>query len=183
MDEGEMSRMGEQSKWLDGEKSYSIRRSLQLKKKTFQKEIKQLEQKVGEEAVSNEVLKKLGDLVRERECIQRKLSTTYSLGGDKTKSSSLSILPLYNGKAKSYSFQGSTKESTTNFHTLSETSSIEMSSCDGYSSSRSSQREPSLHYGGDEKFDAKGKGAAEPGPSSASMMSKRKKRGLQNLAC
>ncbi|KAK9163541.1 hypothetical protein Syun_004443 [Stephania yunnanensis] len=32
---------------------HGSQRSLQLKKKTFQKEIKQLEQKVGEEVVSN----------------------------------------------------------------------------------------------------------------------------------
>ncbi|KAK9114621.1 hypothetical protein Syun_021418 [Stephania yunnanensis] len=144
------------------------------RRKHFKRRSKQLEQKVGEEVVPNEVLEKLGDLVREREGIQRKLSTTYSLGRDRTKSSSPSILPLYDGKAKSYSFQGSMKESITTFHTLSETSSIEMSSCDGYNSSWSSQGEPSLYYGGDEEFDAKGKGPAEPGPSSASVMSKGK---------
>ncbi|KAK9090977.1 hypothetical protein Sjap_024154 [Stephania japonica] len=154
--------------------SVSTQRSLQLKKKAFQMEIKQLEQKVGEEAVSNEVLEKLGDLVREREGIQRKLSTTYSLGRDRTKSSLPSILPLYDGKAKSYSFQGSMKESITTFHTLSETSSIEMSSSDGYSSSWSSQGESSLYYHGDEELDAKGKAPAEPGPSSAPVMSKEK---------
>ncbi|KAK9114519.1 hypothetical protein Syun_021316 [Stephania yunnanensis] len=66
------------------------------------------------------------------------------------------------------------KESITTFHTLSETSSIEMSSCDGYNSSWSSQGEPSLYYGGDEEFDAKGKGLAELERSSASVMSKGK---------
>ncbi|KAK9114512.1 hypothetical protein Syun_021309 [Stephania yunnanensis] len=124
-----------------------------------------MERSFREENVSitqvNEVLEKLGDLVRKREGIQRKLSTTYSLGRDRTKSSSPSILPLYDGKAKSDSFQGSMKESITTFHTLSETSSIEMSSSDGYSSSWSSQGEPSLYFGGDEEFDTKGKGPAE----------------------
>lgn len=85
--------------------------------------------KAAEEAVANEVLEKLGDMVREREGIERKLSTTYSLGRDMAGSKSKSLLPIYDGgKTRSYSFQGAKKESVTIFHTLSDTSSAESSS-------------------------------------------------------
>lgn len=104
------------------------RRSLQLKKKVFDRTITALEQKAAEEAVANEVLEKLGDMVREREGIERKLSTTYSLGRDRAGSQSRSLLPLYDGKTRSYSFQSAKKESVTIFHTLSDTSSGESSS-------------------------------------------------------
>lgn len=106
----------------------AIQRSLQLKKKAFDRTITELERKAAEEAVANEVLEKLGDMVREREGIERKLSTTYSLGRDKSGSKSKSLLPIYDGKTKSYSFQGAKKESVTLFHTLSDTSSTESSS-------------------------------------------------------
>ncbi len=78
--------------------------------------------------MANEVLEKLGDMVREREGIERKLSTTYSLGRDRAGSQSRSLLPLYDGKTRSYSFQSAKKESVTIFHTLSDTSSGESSS-------------------------------------------------------
>lgn len=78
--------------------------------------------------MENEALEKLGDLVQERKGIERKLSTTYSLGRDTTSSVSKSLLPLHEGKARSYSFQGAKKESVTIFHTLSDTSSRESSS-------------------------------------------------------
>nr|TKS07531.1 hypothetical protein D5086_0000112960 [Populus alba] len=58
------------------------RRSLQLKKKEFDRTITQLEKKAANEAVAHEVIEEIGDLVRERESISRKLSTTYSLGRD-----------------------------------------------------------------------------------------------------
>ncbi|CAI9109987.1 OLC1v1009937C1 [Oldenlandia corymbosa var. corymbosa] len=105
------------------------RHSLRLQKKAFDRTITELEQKSAEEAVANEVLEKLGVLVKEREGIQRKLSTSYSLGRDgaglRPKSS---LLPLYNGKRRSYSFQGARKESVTIFHTYSDTSSSDGSS-------------------------------------------------------
>nr|XP_023875858.1 protein GAMETE EXPRESSED 3 [Quercus suber] len=101
------------------------RRSLQLKKKVFDRTITELEQKAAEQAVANEVFEKLGDIVREREGIERKLSTTYSLGRDRAGSQSKSMLPLYDGKTRSYSFLGAKKESVTVFHTLSDTSSEE----------------------------------------------------------
>ncbi|KAJ7974209.1 Protein GAMETE EXPRESSED 3 [Quillaja saponaria] len=104
------------------------RRSLRLKKKAFDRTITELEQKAAEEAVANEVYEKLGDMVRERECIERKLSTTYSLGRDRTGSQSKALLPLHIGRTRSYSFQGAKKESVTIFHTLSDTSSISESS-------------------------------------------------------
>ncbi|XP_050254247.1 protein GAMETE EXPRESSED 3-like [Quercus robur] len=104
------------------------RRSLQLKKKVFDRTITELEQKAAEQAVANEVFEKLGDMVREREGIERKLSTTYSLGRDRAGSQSKSMLPVYDGKTRSYSFLGSKKESVTVFHTLSDTSSEESGS-------------------------------------------------------
>ena len=73
--------------------------------------------------MNNEVLETLGDLVRERKGIERKLSTTYSLGRDRAETHSKSLLPMYDGKSKSFSFQGAKKESVTIFHTLSNTSS------------------------------------------------------------
>lgn len=97
--------------------------SLRLQKKAFDRSITELEQKAAEEAVANEALEKLSVLVKEREGIQRKLSTTYSLGGDGAGSQSKSLLPLFDGKERSYSFQGAKKESVTIFHTYSDTSS------------------------------------------------------------
>ncbi|GAV80492.1 LOW QUALITY PROTEIN: hypothetical protein CFOL_v3_23953, partial [Cephalotus follicularis] len=100
------------------------RRSLQLKKKAFDRTITELEQKAAEEAVANGFIEKLGDLVRERQGIERKQSTTYNLWRDRAGlgSWSISLLPLFDGKSKSYSFQSANKESVTIFHTLSGTS-------------------------------------------------------------
>ncbi|XP_048328207.2 protein GAMETE EXPRESSED 3 [Ziziphus jujuba] len=113
------------------------RRSLQLKKKSFDDTITELEQKAAEEAVTNEALERISDLVRERKEIERKLSTTYSLGRDRVSSRSKPLLPLlHDGKARSYSFQGAEKESVTIFHTLSDTSSSRESSSDGEASHR-----------------------------------------------
>ncbi|GAY46217.1 hypothetical protein CUMW_095280 [Citrus unshiu] len=106
------------------------RRSLQLKKKAFDRSITELEKKVAEDAVANEVIKKISSLVRERRSVERKLSTTYSLGRDEAAASSesKSLPPVYDAKSRSYSFQGAKKESVTIFHTLSATSSAESSS-------------------------------------------------------
>ncbi|XP_077210840.1 gamete-expressed 3 [Tasmannia lanceolata] len=149
------------------------RRSLHEKRKEFDRMITELEQKVTEEAVANEVLEKLGDMVKEREGIERKLSTTYSLGRDGAGSESRSLLPLYNGKTKSYSFQSRKNESMTIFHTLSDTSSGERSiSSDSNSSSNSSsrnssQREVAWHSFGDKESAVKAKAPMEVGPSSS----------------
>ncbi|KAJ9147387.1 hypothetical protein P3X46_029557 [Hevea brasiliensis] len=119
------------------------RRSLQLKKKAFDRTITELKQKAAEEAVANEVIEELGDLVRERQGIERKLSTTYSLGRDGNGQQSKSLLPVHDGKTtRSYSFQSAKKESVTIFHTLSDTtSSGESSSERGYSRWISAQQD------------------------------------------
>ncbi|XP_043706350.1 protein GAMETE EXPRESSED 3 [Telopea speciosissima] len=127
------------------------RRSLRVRKKAFDRTITELEQKTAEEAVGNEVFEKLGDLVREREGIERKLATSYSLGTDSAGTQPRSLLPLYEGRSKSYSFQGTKKESVTIFHNLSDTSATETSSHSSSSSnSESSGREASWHYHGDQ---------------------------------
>ncbi|KAM5581019.1 protein GAMETE EXPRESSED 3 [Rosa sericea] len=111
------------------------RRSLRLKKKAFDRTITKLEQKAANEAVANdEALEKLGSLLQEREGIERKLSTTYSLGRDGISSRSKSLLPLYDGKTRSYYFRGAKKESVTVFQTLSDTSSSKENSTEGESS-------------------------------------------------
>lgn len=87
-----------------------------------------LQKRAAEEIVASEVLEELGSLVREREGIKRKLSTTYSLGRDiRSNSQSKPLLPLKDMKTRSYSFQNARKESVTIFHTLSDTSSKESS--------------------------------------------------------
>ncbi|XP_024022300.1 protein GAMETE EXPRESSED 3 [Morus notabilis] len=138
------------------------RRSLQLKKKSFDRTITDLQSTAGEEAADDEVLEKLGDLVREREGIERKLSSTYSLGRDKTssrtRSRSRSLLPLYNGKNRSFSFQGSKKERVTIFHTLSDTSSEDSGADD----------ETSSDLDGEELEKAKAKAAIEEAEDSSS---------------
>nr|XP_029151900.1 protein GAMETE EXPRESSED 3 isoform X2 [Arachis hypogaea] len=101
--------------------------SLQLKKKALDRTITELERKAAEEAADREVLDKLVDISKEREGIQRKLSTSYSLGRDKSDSHARSILPLQTGKTKSYSFQGTRRKNMTMFHTMSDTSSSESS--------------------------------------------------------
>lgn len=100
-----------------------FQRSLRLQKKVFDRSIKELQQKAAEESIANEVLEKLGNLVKERENIQRKLSTSYSVGRDEVGSHSPSLLPLSDRKTRSFSFQGAKKENVTLFHTVSDTSS------------------------------------------------------------
>ncbi|KAK7316210.1 hypothetical protein VNO77_35059 [Canavalia gladiata] len=103
------------------------RSSLQLKKKALDRTISELEQKAAEETVNNKVFEKLGDIVRERECIERKLSTTYSLGRDRSNSQHKSMLPVHMGKTQSYSFQDPKQKNVAMFHTLTDTSSSESS--------------------------------------------------------
>lgn len=129
---------------------YSYQRSLQLKKKEFDRTITQLEKKAANEAVAHEVIEEIGDLVRERESISRKLSTTYSLGRDGKGLRSESLLPVYDGKSRSYSFQSARKESVTIFHTLSNTSSGE--------SSKEKDSDRDFHE--ENQSSAKGKGKA-----------------------
>ncbi|KAL7614502.1 hypothetical protein Lser_V15G07558 [Lactuca serriola] len=84
------------------------RKSLRIQKKVFDRTITELQKK----AASNEEIEQLGDLVREREDIERKLSTTYSLGKDTTTQESKSLIPLSDKKSGSLSFKsGRRKES------------------------------------------------------------------------
>ncbi|KAG6777506.1 hypothetical protein POTOM_017331 [Populus tomentosa] len=128
------------------------RRSLQLKKKEFDRTITQLEKKAANEAVAHEVIEEIGDLVRERESISRKLSTTYSLGRDGKGLRSESLLPVYDGKSRSFSFQSARKESVTIFHTLSNTSSGE--------SSKERDSDGDFHEENQSSAKGKGKGKA-----------------------
>ncbi|XP_057769914.1 protein GAMETE EXPRESSED 3 [Salvia miltiorrhiza] len=154
---------------LDLGKFLEKRRSLRSQKKAFDKMITELEQRASEEAAAEqeEALQKLGHLVKERESIKRKLSTTYSLGRDGEGSSRpKSLLPLHDGRSRSYSFQGSMKESVTIFHTLS----------DDESSSDSDEELSSLMEEADDDLSqdeavgaiAKGKGKALVGGESSS---------------
>ncbi|KAJ4768682.1 Protein GAMETE EXPRESSED 3 [Rhynchospora pubera] len=119
------------------------RRFLHNKKKELNKLISKLEQKAIEDATKNETLEDLGQIVKRKEGIEKKLNSCYSLGRDYTVSSGAvpSILPLFNGKMKSHSFQNSRqKESITIFDTLSDSSSVEerKDNESGYSGSSSS---------------------------------------------
>ncbi|KAG6396174.1 hypothetical protein SASPL_142316 [Salvia splendens] len=144
---------------LDLGKFLEKRRSLRSKKKAFDKMITELNQKASEE---EEALQKLGHLVKAREGIKRRLSTTYSLGRDGEGSSTRpkSLLPLHDGRSRSYSFQGSKKESVTIFHTLISDSS----SSDEEVSSLVEEADDDLSQ--DEV--AKGKGKAQVGGESSS---------------
>ncbi|XP_042021195.1 protein GAMETE EXPRESSED 3-like [Salvia splendens] len=106
---------------LDLGKFLEKRRYLRSKKKASDKMITELKQKASEEV---EALQKLGYLVKAREGIKRRLSTTYSLGRDVEGSASRpkSLLPLHDRRSRSYSFQGSKKENVTLFNTLSDSS-------------------------------------------------------------
>lgn len=81
------------------------------------------EQNVAEEGMDNEIFEKLGDIVKERECLEGKLSTTYNLGREWTHSQCKYLLPLYKGKRKSYIFKGAEKESVAIFHLPSDSES------------------------------------------------------------
>ncbi|VFQ92027.1 unnamed protein product [Cuscuta campestris] len=129
------------------------RRALQLQKKAFDRTISELEQKATEEAVGNEVIEELGDLVREREGIERKLSTTYSFGRDETtymRGSKPVLLPLSDRTTRSYSFQDRNKESITLFHTVTDASSEDSQSdiAEAWISSADDVRE------GDDEYEA-----------------------------
>lgn len=105
-------------------------RSLRLQKKAYDKTITELEQKAIKEAVDSEVLENLGHMVRAKAGIERKLSTTYSLGRDRAKSQSKFILPLYNRKTRSFSFRSTKKDNATTVNSLSESSSEDCSICE-----------------------------------------------------
>lgn len=80
-----------------------FQRSLQLKKEAYDRTITEFEKKATEEeTLGNEVIE---DLVRERQGIERKLLTSYSLGRDQIVRKSKSLLPI----SRSYSFQSGKK--------------------------------------------------------------------------
>ncbi|XP_076886517.1 protein GAMETE EXPRESSED 3-like isoform X1 [Bidens hawaiensis] len=120
---------------------------LRLQKKVCDRTITELEKKTAEGSPSNEMLEKLGDLVKEREGIERKLSTTYSLGRDAPSPQSQSLIPLSDKKSKSFSFKSGQKESVDIFDIISNTSSEEYNS-------------------NEEKIESKGKALMEPESSS-----------------
>ncbi|CAN1167542.1 Protein GAMETE EXPRESSED 3 [Linum perenne] len=103
------------------------RRSLQQQKKALDRAITELHQKASEEETGHQAIEEISDLLRKRDNLERKLSTTYSLGRDDSGGMSRgssknhkTLLPTtYNGAARSYSFQGAEKESVTIFHAAS----------------------------------------------------------------
>ncbi|XP_074579048.1 protein GAMETE EXPRESSED 3 [Curcuma longa] len=108
------------------------RRSLHSQRRTLSGMISQLEQEAAEGAANDEAIEQLGEIVRAKKGVERKLSTSYSLGCDRAGSGSRhgrSILPLYDGKGKSHSFHSTRRrESVTIFNTYSNTSSSSPSS-------------------------------------------------------
>jgi hypothetical protein len=83
--------------------------------------ISELEQKAKEDTTTNETIEDLGQMVKQKEGVERKLCNSYSLGQDHTVSSGVvqAILPLYKGKLKSHSFHNSRqKENITVFNTF-----------------------------------------------------------------
>ncbi|CAD5183559.1 unnamed protein product [Musa acuminata subsp. malaccensis] len=104
------------------------RRSLHRRRKSFDRMISELEEKAAEDATNDEALERLGEAVTAKEGVVRKLSTSYSLGRDRTGSRRGSILPLYDdGRKKSHSFHCARRESVTIFNTYSDTSSSDES--------------------------------------------------------
>lgn len=95
-----------------------------MKRKNCRRIISELEQKTSEDASGSVVLDQLGDAIRIKEAIERKLLTSYSLGRDKSPKSR-SLLPLYNGKTKSYSFHSGNTENVTIFNTISDSTTEE----------------------------------------------------------
>ena len=89
-----------------------IQRSLHTRRRVLGKIISELEQKAAEDASSNETLEQLGEMVKAKEGVERKLYTSYSLGRDVLglRRGSSSILPLYNGKHKSQIGRASCRE-------------------------------------------------------------------------
>lgn len=85
--------------------------------------ISELGEKAAEEPMAGQVLEQLEGIVNAREGIEAKLSTAYSLGRDGMGPRPKPLLPLYDGKPKSYSFHSGYTENVTIFNTLSDSSS------------------------------------------------------------
>ncbi|XP_062185015.1 protein GAMETE EXPRESSED 3 [Phragmites australis] len=144
------------------------RRSLHNERRVLGKMISELEQKAVKDASSNETLEQLGEMVKAKEGVERRLYTSYSLGRDRlglTQGSS--ILPLYHGKYKSHSFHSSQKESITIFNTFSDTST----SGNRTSSYSDNSESCSATSSGDMDLDARSRSAEEAGPSNTANVS------------
>lgn len=144
------------------------RRSLHSKRRILGKMITELEQKAVEDASSNETLEQLGEMVKAKEGVERKLYTSYSLGRDILGLKQGSILPLYNGKYKSHSFHNAQKESITIFNTFSDTSTSE-NRTSSYSSGSGSCSGSSSR---DMELDTRSKSVEEAGPSNTANIDK-----------
>ncbi|KAI3944852.1 hypothetical protein MKW92_034664 [Papaver armeniacum] len=144
------------------------RRLLSTKKKVFDRTITALKQKAAAEEASTHEVKILGDLVKQRDVIERKLSTTYSLGRDEcNKSISKSVLPLYDDKTYTSSSEGTSDYGSS-----------------GGSSSREDQAK-NLGYYGDKESDLKGKkkvDSDEAGPSNHTSAGKFKEKNWESSA-
>ncbi|XP_056176058.1 protein GAMETE EXPRESSED 3 [Syzygium oleosum] len=143
------------------------RHSLQLKRRALDRTVSELKQRADKGTLSSEVLEELGDLERKKNSIERKLSTTYSLGRDRVAPSSpKTLLPLHKAKGRSYSFQDAKKESLTILQTPSDTTSAPSSSSSTGSSVGGEAEAGSCRDG--RALDAKGKGPIEAESSSSS---------------
>ncbi|KAG0465639.1 hypothetical protein HPP92_019803 [Vanilla planifolia] len=140
-------------------------RSLHHKKKAIRRVISELEQKAAEEAGTHQTMAQLGEMIKAKEGIERKLSSSYSLGRDNFASRPRSLLPMYDGKAKSHSFHSARKESVTIFNTVSESSSSSEESAT--SEEGSCGIEGSWHSCEEVEMVRKGKEVEEAEPSSA----------------
>lgn len=138
------------------------RRSLHSKRRILGKKILELEQKAAEDASSNEALGQLGEMVKAKEGVERKLYGSYSLGRDEPSLEQQgSSLPLYHGKYMSHSFRSSQKESITIFNMRSDTSSSE----DGTHSCSDDSESCSGTSSGEMELDVRSRSAEEAGPS------------------
>ncbi|CAN6461891.1 unnamed protein product [Victoria cruziana] len=106
--------------------------SLRTRKKKFDKIISELEEKASADPTDEQVLQWLNHFIQEREAVERKLSTTYSFGGDVPELSSGTILPLHQGKlGPGSSFIHGRRGSMAIFDTLTTSSSDENDCHDG----------------------------------------------------
>ncbi|PKA64590.1 Cyclin-L1-1 [Apostasia shenzhenica] len=138
-------------------------RSLHQRKKALRRVISELEEKAAEEASSHEALEQLGEMVKTKEGIERKLSTSYSLGRDSFGSRRGSLLPLYDGNGRSHSFQSPRNESVTIFNTLSESSTSIESGSSGRGEKWQSCGESEMAAKGKEPVGAVSSGSEENG--------------------
>ncbi|CAI0451182.1 unnamed protein product [Linum tenue] len=152
------------------------RRSLQRRKKALERTITELQGRAAaaEEVTGHQTIEEIGNLLRKRGKLERKLSTTYSLGRDESgriaTSSPGTLLPTYNnGAGRSYSFQSAKKENVTIFdaagsHDTSSSSSAEAerSSSEGEEEDSSWTTEEEQHYCQETSaIKEKGKGIAD----------------------